>query len=129
MNFPRINGLTFDYFSTAAKEVKNPLSSKPITFWAVGLGGEVGEFLEVAEDAIKLAIAAGKLLNVAKKFERDQPWRDERQRELDEQMLNEAGDAMFYIDKILKKRGLSLNMAAVYCIHKLERMRLELAKQ
>lgn len=128
MSFPTIKGLTFDYFATAAKEVKNPLSSKPITFWAVGLGGEVGEFLEAAEDAIKLAIAAGKLLNIAKKIERDQNWQLDKQRELDEKLLSEAGDLMFYIDKVLKKRGLTLNMAAVNCIHKLERMREELAK-
>lgn len=126
MSFPTIRGLTFDYFSTASKEVKNPLESKPITFWAVGIGGEVGELLDAAQDAIGLAIACGKLLNVAKKIERDQAWQERIQRSLDEQMLSEAGDVLFYIDKTLKKRGLTLNMAAVYCIHKLERMRAEL---
>lgn len=123
MKFARINGLTFDYFATAAKEVRNPLSSKPITFWATGLGGELAEFLEAAGDAIELAISVGKILNVAKKFERDQPWEEDRQCVLDEMMLSEAGDVMFYLDKILKKRGLSLNQAAVHCLHKLDRMR------
>lgn len=118
----RINGLTFDYFATAAVPQRAPLDSKPITFWAAGLGGEVAEFSEVVLALLNLAVASGNVNNLTKKFERDQPALVAEQKELDDKIRAEAGNVLFYLNLVLQKRGLSLNEAAVSQLHVLDRM-------
>lgn len=118
-----MEGLTFDQFTEQSQPVKTPLNSEKITFWTCGLAGEVAEFVEVAWNLVRLHIHSGRLANIAKKFDRDQPWQADRQDALDEALISEAGNVLFYLDKVLQKRGFTLNNAAAAEIYHLEGMR------
>ena len=98
-----MRGFTFNEFEQQANPVRAPLDSKPITFWGCELGGEAGE-----------------VCNVAKKIERDG-----ESAELDDRLIDEAGDTLLALSWVLRKRGLSLNQAAEFALEKLEQIASE----
>ena len=96
--------MTFVEFETKCNPLKTPLDSRDITFWGCGLGGECGE-----------------VQNLCKKVDRDQPFGIEGV-VIDQKILDEAGDTLFYLTQVLHKRGMTLNDAARGCLIKLEQM-------
>ena len=97
--------MEFSEFEARAVPAKPMPSMAPVTqllFWSNGLG-EVGE-----------------VQNVVKKMVRDGKLWDE---ELLLQLLDEAGDALFYLHHVLENRGLTMEGAAQRCLEKLEAIR------
>lgn len=88
--------LDFEEFDQLCQPVKT-VGRNDILFWAVGLGGESGE-----------------ALNLIKKMERDGNSED-----LDQQLLTECGDILFYLKQVLKVRGFKVEDAAKACLIKL----------
>lgn len=115
--------LTFEEFSQRSVPTKTP--DGPLLLWASGLGGESAEVAEAMLDLLALVVASGGAQDAAKKIERDQGGHDVHGLVVDRevQLLKEAGDVLFYLDKLLCKRGLTLELAALALIEKLDGMR------
>lgn len=112
--------MTFDEFQAFARPMITP-NANELTFWATGLGGEIGEVIEELMDVASLSAASARLLNVCKKVDRDGS-----SPELDARIEMESGDVLFYLNQILVRRRLSLESAAQACVAKLQNMRTEL---
>lgn len=72
-------------------------------------------------EACALASEAGEVAGEAKKMIRDH--------KPDEDMINECGDVLFYMHRLLRLRGCTLEDAAHALLDKLERQRLEAARR
>lgn len=93
--------LSFSDFQRLATPIVDSTDNPLFAF--VGLGGEVGEFL-----------------NVRKKIERDGS-----NENLRENLLEEAGDILFYLRLALEKEELTMEDAAVYVLEKLRRQKVD----
>lgn len=86
--------VTFEEFELKAQPTKGIGSHREydeqLLFWATGAGGEVGE-----------------VLNVVKKMVRDGD-----SESLDDALVEECGDVLFYLQQILQMRGKTLTDAA-----------------
>lgn len=113
-----------DRFQAEALPVKTGHRTEP-TFWAAGLGGEVGEIFELVCPLVGLAAHAGRLLDVSKKIERDGDGVDVhgRRSDLDDRMMQEGGNVLFYLRALLATRGVTLEDAAAWQLNELELMR------
>lgn len=120
-------GLTFDEFHDRALPLITP-DNDSVTFWAAGLGGEVGEVFELFADLINLGAHSGRLLDVAKKIERGdaRPGRDDLG-DLDQRLKSEAGNVLFYLRQILNRRGLDMQEAALAELDQLASIRAAMA--
>ena len=80
-----------------------------LLFWSVGLGGESGE-----------------VLNVVKKIYRDAPPVVEQDvlgtMSMNDKLVEEAGDVLFYLRQVLAKRGYTLEDAGRGLLDKLDAM-------
>lgn len=99
--------MTFDEFQDVALPVKTVDRDEP-TFWACGLGGEAGEALELLAPVLGLTLRTAAVLNTAKKLERDGASAG-----LDERLVAECGNVLFYLAQVLRVRGLRLSDAAL----------------
>lgn len=95
--------MTFDYFQREATPVKDQVDNPLFAY--VGLGGEVGE-----------------LLNIRKKMERPYGYTSQAVTEL----VEEAGDTLFYLRLALEKEGRTLEEAAAVLLDKLRKQKAEI---
>lgn len=116
------DGLTFAEFDRRAVPVKTP--DGPLLLWATGLGEEAAETIEAA---FGFVVATGRVQGIAKKIERDGDGQDTGRAVTlagrDAALLKEAGDVLFYLNQVLKRRGLTLEGSARALLAKLEGMR------
>jgi hypothetical protein len=112
--------LTFDEFSERTVPLKTP--DGPPLLWAAGLGGEAGEVMEAA---VAVVIHAGRAQDATKKLERDRGGTDVHGRlvDRDAQMRKECGNVLFYLDRLMRSRGMTLEDAARAQIEVMEAMR------
>lgn len=118
--------LTFEEFQAGATPAI-PMPDEGIEFWGVGLGGEVGELIEVAFALLMLSARSGMALNVCKKLARmiavAHPGEEFSVEELDARLLKESGDILFYLEQVLGSRGYTLRDAAQETVDKLAALR------
>lgn len=113
--------LTFNEFSVLSVPTKTP--DAPLLLWAAGLGGENAEVATAMLDLISLMVAGGNASDAAKKLERSELSGFEDPVDRDAELVNECGDSLFYLDKLLARRGRTLEDAARALIAKLDHMR------
>ncbi len=92
-----------EFQERATPVVDPPEGAMGVLYAAVGLGGESGE-----------------ILNVCKKMVRDGASVD-----LDNALVDEAGDVLFYLRMLLEKNGYTIEDAAEACIRKLDAKKKE----
>jgi hypothetical protein len=117
---------TFEEFDELTQPVKTP--DGPLLLWATGLGGETGEVVEAWMDVMTFVVATSKVQDIAKKIERDDGRLDVHGRaidiaELDQRLIKESGNALFYLKEVLKKRGYTLDDASDAQIEAMREMR------
>lgn len=101
--------LTFDEFTERTVPRKTP--DGPPLLWAAGLGGEAGEVMEAA---VAVVVHAGRAQDATKKIERDRGGPNMRGEvvDRDEELRKECGNVLFYLDRLLRSRGMTLEGAA-----------------
>jgi phosphoribosyl-ATP pyrophosphohydrolase len=102
------HGLTFEQFQDEALPVKpfdyDELGPMGTTlYWSNGVGGEAGEFQNAVKKVVRDGITSEGMKN----------------------MVEEAGDTLFYLKMTLERYGYTLEDAATYCMVKLDRLRQE----
>lgn len=117
------HSLTFQAFDEGAIPLKTP--DGPLLLWATGLGEESAEVAGALLDVLALIASIGRAQGCAKKIVRDGdgPSVHGEVRDLDAALLKEAGDVLFYLNQVLKRRGLTLEQAAMALLVKLDGMR------
>jgi hypothetical protein len=101
---------TFDEFTARTVPRKTP--DGPPLLWAAGLGGEAGEVMEAA---VAVVVHAGRAQDATKKIERDQGGPNMRGEvvDRDEELKKECGNVLFYVDRLMRSRGMTLEDAAL----------------
>lgn len=103
-----MSDMTFTEFQDKAEPVK-PLNHHELgpigvtLYWSNGLGGEAGE----TQNAVKKIV------------------RDGISEKRAENLIEEAGDTLFYLKMTLDRYGFTLKDAAAYCLVKLSRLEAE----
>jgi NTP pyrophosphatase (non-canonical NTP hydrolase) len=111
---------TFDnYQQWLAKFAKYPSrDTGNISYPALGLSGEAGEYIEKFMDFMNLTISVSRISELAKKALRDSGGDPEEAAK--EEVVKEAGDVLWYLARTLHEIGVSLSLAAKTNILKLE---------
>lgn len=118
--------LTFAEFQAQALPLYTPDAG--ILLWAAGLGGEQSEAMDEIRALLTLYLApeagaAGRVQDIAKKIERGRIDERSAMTGLDERLVTECGDVLFYLRALLAARGHTLEDAARACLAKLEAAR------